>query len=136
MHIVFDWKNGVATATTEEQTNEFSIEHGALDRGTMQVQIMLDMARSEPLGSYTLADEDGLKTYAYRADADERIETPLGEFATRAFIQERVGSSRQTLIWAAPELHHLPIRIEQKREGETRTVLLLESVDWLDTADD
>ena len=64
-------------------------------------------------------------------EADELIETPLGAYSTRAFVQERDGSSRQTFIWAAPDLNHLPLRIEQKRNGETRMVFLLESVDWV-----
>jgi len=134
IHIKFDWDSGIATATAEDQENEYPIARGILDRGTMQVQLMIDMARAGPQGSYTIADDDGLRTYAYREEPNTVLETPLGEFSTVAFIQERSGSSRQTFIWAAPELHHLPVRIEQKREGQTRSVLLLESVDWLDAA--
>jgi hypothetical protein len=134
INIKFDWSSGIATATTENQQNEYPIERGTLDRGTMQVQLMIDMARAGPQGGYTLADGDGLRTYAYRAEPGMVLETPLGQFETEAFIQERSGSSRQTFIWAAPDLHHLPVRIEQKRAGQTRTVLLLESVDWLDAA--
>ncbi len=131
-HLLFDWDNGLTIAETEEGRREFPLPPGTLDRGTMQVQLMLDMARPGPLGSYTLADEDGLRTYDYRADADRVLETPLGSLATQAFVQERAGSSRRVLVWAAPELHYLPARIEQQRDGETRTVLLLESVEWLD----
>ncbi len=131
-HLLFDWDNGLAIAETEDGRKEFPIPHGTLDRGTMQVQLMLDMARSDQLGSYTLADEDGLRTYEYRAAADTLLETPFGILETRALIQERVGSSRRILVWAAPELHYLPARIEQQRNGETRTVMLLESVEWLD----
>jgi hypothetical protein len=35
-------------------------------------------------------------------------------------------------IWAAPKLHFLPVRFEQHRDGETNTVIVLESVDGLD----
>ncbi len=135
-HLQFDWDNGLTIAETEEGRKEFPLPPGTLDRGTIQVQLMLDMARPGPLGSYTLADEDGLRTYDYRADADTLLETPLGRLATQAFIQERAGSSRRVLLWAAPELHYLPARIEQERGGETQTVLLLESVEWLDPAQD
>ncbi len=131
-HILFDWDNGLAIAETEAGRQEFPIQHGTLDRGAMQVQLMLDMARSDQLGSYTLADEDGPRTYAYRAGANTLLETPFGNLETQAFIQERAGSSRQLLLWAAPELHYLPARIEQQRNGETQFVLLLESVEWLD----
>ncbi len=132
VHIAFDWSEGVATATSEEeQENQYLITQDTLDPGALQVQVMLDMARSASLGSYTLINGNGLRTYSYAAEADELIQTPLGEFSTHAFAQERVGSSRQILIWAAPKLHQLPVRIEQKRDGKTRVVFLLESVDWL-----
>ncbi len=135
-HILFDWDNEVAVAETEEGPQEFPLAHGTLDRGTMQVQLMLDMAQPGSLGSYTLADDDGLTTYDYRADGDTLLETPYGSFSTQAYIQERAGSSRRLLLWAAPELHYLPVRIEQQRDGETRSVLVLESVEWLDAPQD
>lgn len=137
-HILFDWDNEVTVAETEEGPQEFPLAHGTLDRGTMQVQLMLDMAQPGSLGSYTLADDDGPTTYDYHADGDTllEIETPLGTLSTQAFIQERAGSSRRLLLWAVPELHYLPARIEQQRNGETQSVLLLESVEWLNSAQD
>ncbi|MEE8093078.1 MAG: DUF3108 domain-containing protein [Gammaproteobacteria bacterium] len=135
-HILFDWDNEVAVAETEDGRQEFPLAHGTLDRGTMQIQVMLDMAQPGSLGSYTLTDDDGLTTYDYRADGDTLLETPYGSLSTQAFIQERAGSSRRLLLWAAPELHYLPVRIEQQRDGETRSVLVLESVEWLNSAQD
>ncbi len=135
-HILFDWDNEVAVAETEDGRQEFPLAHGTLDRGTMQIQVMLDMAQPGSLGSYTLTDDDGLTTYDYRADGDTLLETPYGSVSTQAFIQERAGSSRRLLLWAAPELHYLPVRIEQQRDGETRSVLVLESVEWLNSAQD
>ncbi|MFL2547372.1 MAG: DUF3108 domain-containing protein [Candidatus Rariloculaceae bacterium] len=129
--IAFDWSDGIATITTSDGVNAHSIMPGTLDPGAMQVQVMLDMSQSSPLGSFTLAHENGLRIYDYLANDDEIIEVPLGEFSTNVFVQEREGSSRQTFLWAAPELHMLPVRIEQKRNGESRAVLQLESVEWL-----
>ena len=130
-HIQFDWDNGLAVAETSTERHEFAVPRGTLDRGTMQVQLMLDVARTGSLGSYTLADNDGLRTYQYHRNGDVQLETSLGVVETQAFVQQRAGSSRQTVLWTASELHHLPVRIEQKRNGETRAVILLESVEWL-----
>jgi hypothetical protein len=131
-HIQFDWDNGLAVAETSAERHEFAVPHGTLDRGTMQVQLMLDVARSGSLSSYTLADDDGLRTYQYHRDENVQLETSLGVLETQAFVQQREGSSRQTLLWMASQLHHLPVRIEQQRNGETRTVFSLQSVEWLD----
>lgn len=130
IHIIFDWNEDLATVISAEQQNQYPITQNTLDPGTIQVQFMLDLARSASLNNYTLVDENGLKTYSNVVESDQRVQTALGKFSTRVFVQEREGSSRQTLIWAAPKLHQLPVRIEQKNDSETHTVFLLESINW------
>ncbi len=132
--IVFDWDNGVATTTAEDQTIQSELVDGALDRGSMQVALMIDMHAEGPW-SYTLIDEDGMRVYEYSADGEEILATPLGNIATRKYVQQRPGSSRRTLMWLAGGLNDLPVRIEQQRDGETRAAFHLQSVEWLDGAD-
>ncbi|MGI9257692.1 MAG: DUF3108 domain-containing protein [Gammaproteobacteria bacterium] len=103
-----------------------------LDPGALQVQIMLDAARSVGARKYRVIDADGEQLYNYSIEGTELVETALGTFNARIGMQQRDGSSRQTLIWTAPELNHLPVRIEQRRNGETRLEFRLLSLEWLD----
>jgi hypothetical protein len=128
LHIVFDWERGVATVNGSDGRVEFDIEPGVLDRGSMQVALMYDMAHAAAPPRYLLADEDSLRSYEYRPTGEESITTAAGRFETRTYMQQREGSSRATVIWAAPALEHLPVRVERQRNGETETALLLESV--------
>jgi Lon protease-like protein len=127
IHIAFDWDKGVALAMRADGETELAIEPGVLDRASMQVAIMYDMARSNGPERYTLVDGDSLRTYEYSAAGEETISTRAGEFRAEGFVQRREGSSRTLTIWAAPELRYLPVRIEQHRDGELQTALILES---------
>jgi hypothetical protein len=132
-HVLFDWATNTASISSEDETNQVQLVSAVLDRGSLQVQLMIDMFTSRPIQRYTLVDEDGLLEYGYRRGTSEHLSTTLGEFKTDVLIQERAGSSRQTWMWMAPELNFLPARIEQKRNGETRSALLLEAIEWTET---
>jgi hypothetical protein len=133
VHAVFDWDAGTVIIAAERHT-QLTLQPGVLDRGSMQVAVMRDMASSAMPGPYVLADEDALKTYEYALEGEERTSTPLGELTTLRYRQQRQGSSRSTALWVAPQLKYLPVRIEQVRDGETDTVFVLESVQGLEAA--
>ena len=59
------------------------------------------------------------------------MQTGSGSVATRILTQQRAGSSRVTWLWVAPELRFLPVRIEQRRDGEVQTAFELLSVSGL-----
>jgi hypothetical protein len=133
LHAVFDWDAGIATIQGEHNAS-IELVSGVLDRGSMQVAVMRDMAKTAAPGPYVLADENALKTYEYAVEKHDVAATPLGELATVVYRQTRQGSSRSTSLWAAPALRYLPVRIEQHKGNETDTVLVLESVKGLETA--
>ena len=128
--IDFDWERGIATTTAADVAVQTELVPGVLDRGALQVTLML-RGDSGP-DDYTLLDKDGPELHEVRSDAEETIETPSGVFSTRKLIQQRVNSSRRTLIWAAPDLDGLPVRIERQSRGESRAAFHLRSVRWLD----
>lgn len=123
-HMRFDWEAGKAIVEGEKRV-EIDLQPGVLDRGSMQVAVMVDMASGEPPGPYVLADEDSLKTYVYTREGEQALATPLGVLDTVRYRQQRHGSSRSTVLWAAPALDHLPVRIEQHRDGNAETVFAL-----------
>jgi len=132
LHTVFDWASSVAVIDGEHGRLELELSPGALDRGSMQVAVMRDVASGRQPGPYVLADEDSLKTYELSAEGEEQISTPLGDFSALRFKQQRQGSSRSTVMWFVPELQYLPAIIEQHRGDEVRTAFILESVEGLD----
>ena len=130
-HAQFDWEAGKAVIEGEKRV-ELDLPPGALDRGSMQVAVMVDMASGAAPGPYVLADEDSLKTYEYMLEGEQALRTPQGELHTVRYRQQRQGSSRSTVLWAAPSLDYLPVRIEQHRGGEAETVFALTAVEGLE----
>jgi hypothetical protein len=133
LHIVFHWDRNVAIVSGEGGRREIALQAGALDRGSLQVALMADLAANGRPGHYLLADEDSTTAYDYTDNGDATIATGLGPLATRSFMQQRENSSRSTWLWFAPALNWLPVRIEQRRNGEVQTAFTLASVEGLPT---
>jgi len=131
LHVVFDWDKQVAVVDGENGRTELQLQPGVLDRGSMQVALMRDLAALGRPATYVLADGDSLKTYEYSADGEHVIKTGIGDVPTLAFIQQRENSSRSTRLWVATRLQYLPARIEQRRGDEVQTAFTLEAVEGL-----
>jgi hypothetical protein len=131
-HIVFDWDRRIATVSNEGGRREMALEGPALDRGSLQVALMRDLASTGAPRTYRLADEDSVADYEYTDNGTATMQTGAGSLETRILTQQRAGSSRATWLWVAPELGFLPVRIEQRRDGEVQTAFELQSVTGLD----
>jgi len=127
-HTSFDWDANVAVIEGKDGQRELDLEIGVLDRSTIQVALMTDLAAGRVPGPYVLADEESLRTYEYTAQDSAAISTPLGDYTALRFVQQRQGSSRSTLLWVVPELHFLPVLIQQFRDNEVRSEFILQSV--------
>jgi uncharacterized protein DUF3108 len=130
-HIVFEWDRNVAVVSNKDGRREVALQPGALDRGSVQVAVMRDLATTGKTTRYWLTDEDSTTAYEYTDHGDATTATGIGQLATKSLMQQRDGSSRSTWIWVAPELKFLPVYVEQRREGEVRSAFRLQSVEGL-----
>lgn len=129
--LTFDWAQNALRAEQGGHVTELPLAPGTLDRGTLQASLIRDMRNGRLQPRYRLADEDSVREYDYRVDGAEPQVTAAGPFDTQKLIQSRPGSDRLTIMWLAPALDYLPVRIEQRRAGEIRTTMLLQQVDDL-----
>jgi len=130
--VEFDAAAGEARVSGPAGAGTFPFDEGLLDRGSLQVALMSDLAACRSPGPYTYVDDDGIRTYHYEQLEDRPAETGIGTLETVRFSQQRQGSSRLTHIWLAPDLAFLPVRIEQVRDGEIDTAFTLEDVEGLE----
>jgi hypothetical protein len=126
--IAFDATRGEVRITRPVGTEILPLEPNLLDRGSLQVALMRDLANCTLPGPYRWVDEDGIRTYRYERLEDARADTGAGSFAAVRFSQQREGSSRNTILWLAADLGFLPVLVEQIEAGESQTVYSLESV--------
>jgi hypothetical protein len=127
-HLVFDWERNIAIASRTDGRHELATPAGTLDRGSLQVALMRDLALTGKVGRYRFADDDSVTEYIYDDEGETTTDTGIGKLTTRALKQHREGSSRTTYLFMAPELRFLPARIEQHRNGEVLTAFTLEEV--------
>jgi hypothetical protein len=131
VHVVFDWDRRIATVSGAEARRELAVPAGALDRGSLQTARMRDLAATGLARAYTIVDDDSVAEYQSTDNGTATITTGIGPVATRILTQQRAGSSRVNWLWVAPELRYLPVRMEQRRDGEVQTAFELVSVDGL-----
>lgn len=128
-NVEFDWETDRATITAGETRLEPQLLPGMLDRGSLQVALML-LGDDFTAEQVTLLDQDGPEIHDLRAAGEETLDTALGRLLARKLIQQRLGSSRRTVVWLAQGLQGLPVRIERQNDGVTRAAFQLVSVNW------
>ena len=131
----FDWSADVLAIEQRDGPGMIPLEPGTLDRGSVRVALMRDLARGYGSGIHVLADPDVIRAYSYAVESTQTIETAIGEIRAHRILQRRDGSSRHTLFWLAPNLNFLSLRMEQHRQDRDAIAFVIESVEWLEDGD-
>ena len=126
--IAYDVAAGQIRITRADGAETLPYEPDLLDRGSLQVAVMRDLAACRLPGPYRWIDEDGIRTYRYERLDDGEAQTGAGNFATLRFLQQREGSSRQSILWLAPSQSFVPVIVEQMDDGEIETVYTLRAI--------
>jgi hypothetical protein len=127
--LAFDPATAEVRITRADSADTLPLEPDLLDRGSLQVALLLDLASCSFPGPYRWVDEDGIKTYRYLRLDDAQAETIAGKFPTVRFSQQREGSSRESILWLAPELSFVPVYVEQIDNGKMETVYSLKDIE-------
>jgi len=127
--IAWDEAAGQIRITRADGTESLPHDPDLLDRGSLQVAVMRDLAACRLPGPYRWVDEDGIRTYRYERLEDQVAETGAGDFETIRFRQQREGSSRQSILWLAPSQSYVPVIVEQIDDGEIETVYTLTAIE-------
>lgn len=125
--IFFDWQAGVANTRLRGESGSLTLSAGATDRLLEQLKVSRLVTDGEPIGELTVIDRAQANTIRYEALGAQRISVKAGSFDTLLFRRVRDGSKRSSLIWLAPALDGLPVRIEQYRLEDRRAVIELDS---------
>jgi len=122
----FDWSAGKVTTVVKEQPWKMAIAPGIQDKLSYQLQMRLDLKAGLQKLSYQVADGGKLKSYNFVVTGEEQVATPYGRFNAVRVVRDRgKDADRETLIWFAPELDYLIVRLQQtESDGKTYALLL------------
>lgn len=126
----FDWQDNQVTTDIDDKPWRMPIEPGIHDKLSYQLQIPADLKAGLDVLEYSVADGGKVQTYRFQVTGEDEVETPAGTFRALRVERDRgEGSDRETLIWFAPELDYLVVRLEQIEPNGNRYALLLKHLD-------
>ena len=124
----FDWQAARVTNMIGDDHWQMDIPNGTQDKLGFQLAIMLDLRRGATRFSYQVADGGSLKTYQFEQLGSEQVETELGMLETVKVRYTRAHNpNRVNVLWFAPALGYLPVRIEQVEPDGDRLQLHIRS---------
>ena len=105
----------------------------ALDPLGFQLQLRQDLKAGKREMAYTVADEDDFEEDRFAVIGEESQSTPFGDLETVKVEKVReADSKRETLMWFAPELDYLLVRLIQVEPDGSRYEVRLEDADLTD----
>ncbi|HRD68188.1 MAG TPA: DUF3108 domain-containing protein [Candidatus Competibacter sp.] len=114
----FDWSaNQIQARDNQEQAN-LPLSPGVVDPLSLNLRVMWDLQRGRIPEQYALVDDTELKAYQIKNEGEEDLDTSLGKLRTVRISQSKPGKTRVTTFWFAPDLHYLPVRVAQKKNGK------------------
>jgi hypothetical protein len=126
----FNWAAGSISGSFEGESFTMDMAENALDPLGFQLQMRQDLKAGKREMSYTVADDGDYDRDRFAVIGKEAMNTPQGEMATIKVEKLREGDSkRQTLMWFAPELDFLLVRLVQVEPDGSRYEVNLEDAE-------
>ena len=130
----FDWLNMQVFIDDKKQPWQLKIEANTLDKLVYQLALMSDLSKNKTAFDYRIADGGKLKNYKIKILAEEIINTPLGNIHTIKLKRERAKSKgRETILWCAPELNYLPVKLEHTEKSGAKFTAVLRRLKGINT---
>lgn len=127
----FDWSANKASGESRGEPFSIKIPNDVMDRFSVQLLLMQHLSRGKPINNFPILDKNELGAFAFEILGEETLETELGTFKTVKVTRSNGNRNRTTIGWYAPEMHYLPVQIEQSKKGSSRKVVMkIQKIDW------
>jgi hypothetical protein len=130
-HYQYDWTRNVADVYSRGQQRTLKIPDGTLDNSSLQLALIQDARKRAKTYRYPVISRGELKTYVFRNLGTETVESELGRFETVKLERRKNDEENTTYTaWYAPKLSFLPVKVENREEGDLVLSLVLQAVEW------
>jgi len=127
--LTFDWTTHQVTNNTGDSHWSMTVPQGAQDKFSQQLALMLALSKGEQNVQFKVADGGKLKTYRFRLDGKETIETPAGSFVSLRLARQKDDRPSKATFWLSPDLHYLPVKIV-KKDKDGPYIMELSAIHW------
>jgi len=119
---------GKATGVYEGRDVDFDIDNPVWDPLSIQVPIMLDANKNLPPHEHGLFMKGEFKRYLFENLGNETVSFNEQEFAAVKIVGKETKRDRAMYVWMVPDLHNIPVKIEQWKNGKLKSTVVLERV--------
>jgi hypothetical protein len=131
VRFAFDWSAGRVAGVAQGEAFDLPVAPGTQDTASVQTAMIVELlAGREPKG-FTILMGKRLREYRYWSEGRATVVTPMGQFDTVVWANQRDGSDRVVKVWHAPSLGFAPVQAVQFRKGQLETQLKLVSFERL-----
>ena len=112
-----------------KQPFQLDSEQPVWDQLSVQLALLATAQQSPTSGQqyrYTIIDDGKIDEYAFEFGGEAVLKIAERTYHTLKFT--RVHGKRTTSLWLAQELHYLPVKIDQYKEGELNLRMTLEQI--------
>jgi len=121
---------GRAIGIHEGRGVDIEIDQPVWDPLSIQVPIMIDAASNMPPHEHSMFLKGEFKHYLFENHGDEAISFNGNEHVALKIVGRETKRDRAMYAWLVPELHYIPVKIEQWKNGKLKSTVLLESVSF------
>lgn len=122
----FDWQAMQASGDKEGRPWQLALSGPAYDQASYPLQLAHDLAAGKTAFDYELVHRGRLKHYHFERTGEEVLDTPAGKLNTvRLEKPAKAGDDESTVIWLAPTLDYVPVRIQHMDGGKPQAELRL-----------
>ena len=114
----FNWSNKSVSSNVDGTRSSLKITDETIDSLSLHLRLMSDLKAGQKILSYNVVTKGKIKNYRFENLGEENIETEAGKFKTIKLKGKQKDSERTIMIWLAPELHFLPVKILNTQSGE------------------
>lgn len=123
----FDWNGDRVRYRDNGDEGEMEVPSGSLDRFLAQYALMRALDADRRPEQFEIVDGDEQFGQRLEYHGNETVDVRAGDFEALRVDMKDADSDRRLVIWFAPELGHLPVKLEQREPGETTVTMELES---------
>lgn len=119
---------GRAVGIHEGREVDIDIDQPVWDPLSIQIPIMIDAGKGLPPHEHSMFLKGEFKNYLFENHGKEEINFNGKIYVALKMVGRETKRDRAMYAWIVPELHYIPIKIEQWKNGGLKSTVLLESV--------
>lgn len=121
----FDWLKKIETGNKDGNKHwTVTLEDGVQERHNHSLLLRRDLKNGAKQLQYRISDSGKIGDYKYLVSGEEKIQTPAGIFDSIKVERDR-DVARQTIIWYAPSLDFIPVKLRQIEDGKIQAEMQL-----------